>query len=258
MIFAVVFFLDVSAKEVYPLTEKEIDIILQSPTRYEDDKSKDPNRKPKDILSFSRVAKGHQVLDIYAGGGWYSELFSSAVGGNGKVYSHNDELTWRFGGKELIKRTTNNRLSNVIRVDKVAIEDIDIASKSIDIVFMAINYHDLYFTHRFKNGKRQVMRSENVNYQHAFANVKRILKDNGVLIITDHIAKPGSGYAAANDLHRIDPDIVQFELGEVGFQLLEEAFYLRNPNDNLDVSVFKPEIRGKTSRFVYKFAKKGS
>ncbi|GGI69635.1 hypothetical protein GCM10007978_04400 [Shewanella hanedai] len=42
---------------------------------------------------------------------------------------------------------------------------------------------------------------------------------------------------------------------EAGFKLVEEAFYLRNPDDNRSVNVFEDETRGKTDRFIYKFTK---
>jgi predicted methyltransferase len=120
---------------------------------------------------------------------------------------------------------------------------------------MGINYHDLFFTSRVRDGVIEVMREQPVDYRSTLKTLRSKLKENGVLIITDHIAKLGSGYDAANQLHRIDPNIVKFQLNESGFDLLEEAFYLRNPNDDLNSLVFAPHIRGKTSRFVYKFVK---
>ncbi len=244
---------DVLSKVI--VTELTLTEILDSKERYPKDKVRDLDRKPAKVLKFSGVSIGHNILDIYSGGGWYSELFSKAVGKNGNVFAHNDELTWRFGGNEMKKRTSNNRLENIIRIDQVPIADINLPAKSIDIAFMAINYHDLFFTSRIKNGEKELMRNEVVDYQKAFTNVKRLLKDNGVLIVTDHIAQKGSGYQAANELHRIDPNIVIHQLNQVGFQLVEEAFYLRNPKDELNLLVFDEKIRGKTSRFIYKFAK---
>ena len=121
---------------------------------------------------------------------------------------------------------------------------------------MAINYHDLYFTSRVRNGKFEEMREGIVDYNRAFSVIKRALKPNGVLIVIDHIARSGSGHQAANDLHRIDPDIVKFQLESTGFELAEEAFYLRNSADDHRSLVFNEEIRGKTDRFIYKFVNK--
>ncbi|WP_229381055.1 hypothetical protein [Shewanella psychropiezotolerans] len=52
-------------------------------------------------MHFSGVEQGDKVLDLFAGGGWYSELFSMAVGSKGKVYAQNDSVIWRFAEKGL-------------------------------------------------------------------------------------------------------------------------------------------------------------
>lgn len=42
-------------------------------------------------------------------------------------------------------------------------------------------------------------------------------------------------------------------MAEAGFKLIEEAYYLTNPEDNLTMNVFEDSTRGKTDRFIYKF-----
>lgn len=66
-------------------------------------------------MKFAEIGRGKTVLDIYAGVGWYSELFSLAVGKKGKVYAHNDQLTWRFGQQQMQARTKDQRLTNLTR-----------------------------------------------------------------------------------------------------------------------------------------------
>lgn len=244
-----------NAQAYAPVSLGALKSLLEHPKRLAQDKVNDEKRKPAQVMRFSGVAKGHAVLDIYAGGGWYSELFARAVGKQGHVYAHNDSLTWRFGKKEMMHRTSKQDLSNITRFDEVLISQIPLEAQSIDIAFMAINYHDLFFTHRIRNGIQQQMRDGIVDYQQAFSHVKKLLKPDGVLIIIDHDARPGSGYQAANDLHRIDANIVKYQLRTLGFSLLEEAFYLKNSNDDLDKSVFAKGIRWNTSRFILKFGK---
>lgn len=246
----------VGATENAPISIARLQQVLTSPDRLDSDRGRDSDRQPARVLAFSDLAEAETVLDLYAGGGWYSEIMARAIGLDGVVYAHNDELTWRFGQAELRHRTADARLPNVVRLDKVPLELIDLPDQSVDLAFMAINYHDLFFTHRTRNGKRQVMRDSVVDHRAALANIRRMLTPDGRLIISDHVAHPGSGYAAANDLHRIDPAIVRHQLFEAGFELVEEGYFLRNPNDDLNHLVFDPAIRGKTSRFIYKFVKK--
>lgn len=100
-----------------------------------------------------------------------------------------------------------------------------------------------------------MLRDTIVDYKAALNKIKDAMKEDAVFVIIDHAATPGSGYVAANNLHRIDPAVVKFQMQEAGFKLIEEAFYLRNPNDDLNTLVFDSSVRGTTDRFVYKFTK---
>ena len=237
------------------LSFNELSNLLTHPDRQSSDSARDLARKPAQIMQFSGVATGDHVLDLFAGGGWYSELFSMAVGPKGKVYAQNDNVIWRFAEKRIKKRTENNRLPNLIRFDKTDIVDINVPNKSLDIVFTALNYHDLFFTHDISNGKKTIFREKAVDHKAALAKVKSALKDDGVFIIIDHHAPKGSGFDAPNSTHRIDSNIVKYQMAEAGFKLIEEAYYLTNPEDNLTMNVFEDSTRGKTDRFTYKFKK---
>lgn len=245
----------VLAADHQTLSTSQISALLTHPERPVEDAKRDKARSPEKVLAFTRVAKGHHVLDIFAGGGWYSELFSHAVGEQGKVYLQNDEVIWRFAEEPLNTRTKDNRLKNIERFDNMAIVDITVPDASLDIIFTALNYHDLFFTEFTRDGVVNKVREDVVDYKAALKRLKRALKPDGIFIIIDHSAPYGSGYDAANSEHRIDPNIVKFQLHEAGFKLIEEAYFLRNPEDDLSINVFDAAIRGKTDRFVYKFQK---
>lgn len=69
-----------------------------------------------------------------------------------------------------------------------------------------------------QHGKTVKLRDEVVDFRRALAAIKAALKDKGVLVIIDHVGKAGSGYEAANNLHRIGPNIVKFQLQKAGFK----------------------------------------
>lgn len=238
-----------------PLTKQQINAILTDQDRPKEDKKRDPLRLPDQILDFSDVGKGDTVLDIFAGAGWYTELFSRAVGETGKVYAQNDEVIWRFAEQGIKQRTEKNRLSNTVRFDNMPIVDISIPKETVDIVFTALNYHDLFFTDFTRDGKKTILRDSIVDYKAALAHLYQAMKNDGIFIIIDHSAKAGSGYDVANNQHRIDPALVKEQMLQAGFKLVEEAFYLRNDSDKLELSVFDENIRGRTDRFIYKFIK---
>ncbi len=51
------------------------------------DKQRDANRKPAETLAFTGVKAGAQIAELIPGGGYFTRLFSKAVGGSGHVYA---------------------------------------------------------------------------------------------------------------------------------------------------------------------------
>src|ERR1700722_3749941 len=51
------------------------------------DKTRDANRKPAETLTFAGIKPGAQVAGLLPGGGYFTRLFSKAVGGPGLFYS---------------------------------------------------------------------------------------------------------------------------------------------------------------------------
>ena len=75
-----------------PLSLSELNGILASSERPAKDSERDGARKPAEVMQFAGIEAGDHILDLFAGGGWYSELFSMAVGPTGKVYAQNDNV----------------------------------------------------------------------------------------------------------------------------------------------------------------------
>ena len=53
------------------------------------------------------------VLDMFSGGGYYTEMLSNIVGGDGKVVAHSNQSYAQFVGDEPIVRYADSRLANV-------------------------------------------------------------------------------------------------------------------------------------------------
>ncbi len=51
------------------------------------DKLRDANRKPAQTLEFLGVKPGEQVAELLPGGGYFTRIFSKAVGPSGHVYA---------------------------------------------------------------------------------------------------------------------------------------------------------------------------
>ncbi|NQZ12740.1 MAG: class I SAM-dependent methyltransferase [Algicola sp.] len=209
------------------------------------DRQRDERRKPAQVLEFLGVSPGMTVIEIMAGGGYYTELLSRVVGRLGKVYSHNNKLYYEFQSDKFVEqRLKNNRLPNVIRWDK-ELNDLQLPDDSIDAVFLMLVYHDFYWS---EDNPEQIL-----------ADLYQALKPGGTVAIVDHSAKSGSGTSAANKMHgihRIDEQLVKQSFEKAGFILNGESALLRNAADTRDKPFFDKSLIGKpTDRFVLRYRK---
>ena len=216
---------------------------INSPERPAADKALDAGRKPDQILAFYGIKPGMKVADIFAGGGYMTELFARIVGPKGTVYSQNGPFPEKF---KQIEEAWNQRLKepalkNVVKVSKPfdAPDLLPVPPDSLDAVIIHLNYHDLV---GFK------MNRENVN-----AAVFKALKPGGIYGIVDHSAPAGTGDADTSTLHRIDEDFLIKDVEKAGFKLSGASSALRHPEDDRTWLVFKH--RGETDRFMLKFTK---
>ena len=70
-------------------------------------------RKAREVLAFTGIGAGMTVIDMEAGGGMYTEIFSKTVGPNGAVYMQNPPLFDGFAGDDIKARVADGRLGNV-------------------------------------------------------------------------------------------------------------------------------------------------
>ena len=71
--------------------EAAIDAALADRQRPASDRERDAGRKPDRVLGFVGVTPGATVLDMFASGGYYTEILSRTVGSEGKVVAHNNK-----------------------------------------------------------------------------------------------------------------------------------------------------------------------
>jgi predicted methyltransferase len=84
------------------------------------------------------------------------------------------------------------------------------------------------------------------------------LKPGGLYAVIDHSARPGTGLADVQTLHRIDEKTVRGEVASAGFVLKSESVFLRNPTDSRDWNdslAAAGERRGASDRFALLFSR---
>ena len=218
---------------------------LSDPARPDADRARDGARKPGQILAWAGVRPGMKVIDLVPGQGYFTRIFSKAVGPTGKVYAYVPaELTAAAKGRPPSISGWIGRAPFLnTRMILQRLPDLS-APEKVDMIFTAQNYHDMHLAFMGPADLSVVNRQ-------AF----KALKPGGVYIIVDHSAKPGTGPADWENLHRIDPAVVRREVQAAGFVYEGETRILRNSRDPLTAEVFDPAIRGKTDQFAYKFRK---
>ena len=233
-----------SGSEVPPAVLQAVTSAVSSPERPAADRQLDAGRHPEQILAFFGIAPGMHVADVWAGGGYTTELLARTVGPSGKVYSQNGTFSPAFKkGEEAWKaRLKEPGMSNVVELQKPFDHPDDILPvppESLDAVIIDMNYHDMV-------GR---------GYDRAKINaaVFKALKPGGVYGVIDNSAAPGSGARDANTLHRIDEAFETNEIRQAGFKLVAVSAVLRNPKD--DRTWFVMKHRGEQDRFVLKFVK---
>jgi predicted methyltransferase len=218
---------------------------VADPGRPKADTDRDAERRPAEVLAFTGVKPGAVVVDLLPGGGYFTRIFSKAVGPRGRVYA--------IVPQEIVKAFPKAADGiNAVAADPayanvtVLVEPVNALTTPmpVDLVWTAQNYHDMHdpFLGPADLGK--------VN-----AAIAAALKPGGVYLVLDHAAAAGSGLADTNTLHRIDEASVKAEVAAAGFKLVATSDLLHNPADNHTLKVFDPAIRGHTDQFILKFRK---
>ena len=216
---------------------------VNSPDRPADDKSRDDSRRPAQLMAFFGIKPGMQVADLWAAGGYTTELLARVVGPSGKVYSQNLEFPAKFAA---VQKTWQDRLkepgmSNVTEVIRPfdAPDVLPVAPGTLDAVLIVQNYHDLV--------------GRGYDRQKLNAAVFKALKPGGIYGVVDNSAQAGSGARDAGTLHRIDEAFEVKEIEQAGFTLASSSDIFRNPKDDRTLPAFK--LNHLEDRFVLKFIK---
>ena len=222
---------------------------VANPQRPAEDVAKDANRKPAEVLSFFDIKPGMTVLDLFSGGGYYTEMLNSLVGPEGTVIAHTNEAYIPFSGESYQRRYTDGRLAQAEVIISEA-DDLEFADDSLDAAMLVLTWHDFLYADA-ANGWNAI--DEDLLIQ----KLCKAMKPGAVLGLIDHVADAGGDPAHIGEsLHRVDPQVVRDAFKGTCFKLEAEADFLRNPDDDHSLSMGDPSVRGKTDRFVMKFVRK--
>ncbi len=209
------------------------------------DRARDASRQSAAVLRFFGIAPGMTVLDLYSGGGYYTEILSYLVGPQGRVVACNNTPYLQFAKDEIATRYAGGRLANV---EQLIAEnnELSLPANTFDAVLMTDVYHDIYMVDEKIGWPR-------IDGPKMLAVIFASMRPGAVLGVVDHAAVPGTLPEAATALHRIDPGLLKRDLQAAGFVLDGESEVLRNPADDGSRPVFDPLVRGQTNQVVLRF-----
>jgi predicted methyltransferase len=207
----------------------------------------DQSRKPAEILRFLGLRRGMNVIDLFGGNKYWSEIIAPAVGPKGKVVVWEPAQFFDSDSKAKFAEFTSRNPN--VSIVSTPFEAPSMPKDFADFVMLNLNYHDTYW----QNAKYGIPRMEPAAFLKA---VYAAMKPGAVIGVIDHVADPNDNTRATVDkLHRIDPNVVKADFRRAGFQLVASSAMLRNRADDHRLLVFDPKIKGHTDRFVFKFKK---
>jgi predicted methyltransferase len=237
-------------------TEAKLRAVLAMPHRPEASRHRDQYRHPVETLSFFGVRDDMNVVEIWPGGGWYTEVLAPFLKDKGHLAVTNTAKGTKYA--DLLK-------SKPDVFGKVEVRLID-PPKTLN--FGPDNSADLVVTFRNIHG----WRTDDKPYDDkVYAAAYRVLKSGGVFGVVEHRAKPGADPNELKDTGYVSEDWVVKRVQEAGFRLAGKSEVNANPKDTKDyakgVWTLPPTLRlgdqdkdkylaiGESDRMTLKFVK---
>jgi len=220
--------------------------------RSDKDHERDVRDRPAELMAFAGIAPGMKIVDVFGGGGYWTELMARTVAPKGHVRLLNNApyaKTPDFANTQNVieQRFGSNKLPNVEH-QLVEANDLKLGRNTFDTIVMFMVYHDLYWVNA-KAGWPAI------NAGGFLDQLQAALKPGGRLLIVDHAAIAGAKSTHAQFLHRIEAAFAKQDIESHGFTLEKTWDGYRNPNDKLNLYVINPAVRGKTDRFTHLYRK---
>jgi predicted methyltransferase len=201
---------------------------LTADSRPAEDRARDGARRPYQVMQLLGVEEGMTVVDVGAGGGWYTRVLSAAVGPSGKVIA-------QFGPRALERENGQAQKSLAAGLGNAEASFVNVnelPANSADVAVTALNMHH-------GNADR------NVPY---LRDILNLLKPGGVAAIIDHIGLPEIDNSS---LHRMLVSDARQWIEAAGFEIVEESELLRTAADDHTLSTSDPRLGRNSDRFLF-------
>jgi predicted methyltransferase len=248
--------------------ESPLEAAIGGGHRTPDYTQRDAARHPRETLAFFGVKPDMTVVEIWPGGGWYTEMLAPLLRERGKFYAahFNADSTSKYYRES--RATFDAKLAATPAIyDRVVVttfnppQYVDIAPPgSADLVLTFRNVHNWYMR---GGGDERVIQ--------AFEAMHRALKPGGVLGVVDHRLPASRALEDQEDSGYMREDYVIAMAQRAGFVLAAKSEINANPKDTAnhpegvwtlpptlrlgDVDRDKYQAIGESDRMTLKFVK---
>jgi predicted methyltransferase len=201
---------------------------LTAESRPAEDRARDGARRPYQVMQLLDVDAGQTLLDVGAGGGWFTRVLSAATGPSGKVIA-------QFGPRALQRengQAQKDLAASLGNTEAFFGNVAEIPANSVDAAVTALNMHHM-------------------NAERAGPYLREILaalKPGGRAAIIDHVGVPTANNA---QLHRMLPSDVKTWIQQAGFEIVTESDILRTTADDHTLSVDDPRLGRDVDQFMF-------
>lgn len=200
---------------------------VQNPGRTPANVARDPYRHPVQTLDFFEVDPSDTVVELWPGGGWYTEILAPYLAaGGGRLYAAAPD--WGRSGIDKLKASNAGLYGNVTVVDFPAFEPnaARVPDGTADVVLTFRNVHNWRMGYR---------REDKQDYSaEAFRQIYAMLKPGGILGIVDHRLPESAEAERERTSGYIKTSTVRQLAEAAGFRLAAESEINANPRDTAD------------------------
>ena len=237
-------------------SEDALRTALAAPTRTPNNVARDKYRHPAETLTFFGVDPGDTVVELWPGGGWYTEVLAPYLSAGGKLYAvpptgnYTDTITKKVGSDPVYSKVTISPFE--------AGKPTEVPAGSADVVLTFRNVHNWVM------GDPPVADA-------VFAEAFRMLKPGGTLGVVEHRLPEKADAARERESGYVKVSTVKALAEKAGFRFVEASEVNANPKDTTEhpegVWTLPPALRlkdkdrekylaiGESDRMTLKFVK---
>jgi predicted methyltransferase len=217
---------------------------MQGEIRTPEERARDVNRMPAEILEFFRMREDMRVIEVLPAGGWFTKILAPVLKDEGKLYVAHPPGFYADAYR---------RIADLPGLE--AVEEIDWGASAqggggpfgpsgrwdVEPVDLAVTFRNY---HNFSPADRGTVNRSTFD----------ALKPGGYYGIVDHTRRHNEPTTRENG-RRVDPVLVIKEVQEAGFELVDFSDLYYRPNDALELEVANPEVNDRTDRIALLFRK---